>query len=89
MEKDLVDLHMQMKKMGNCSSVAKFKCLKYLVLVPGTLVHLRKFIFGKQMCYVDRVRQSNHFPMYLPYSCNRVQNGWDSCKVSVSHGHRV
>lgn len=48
-ESGLVDTHMQMKKMGNCSSVvARFThSLKYLILVPGTFVHLCEFVSGK------------------------------------------
>lgn len=48
MESVLVDSHMEMKETGNRYSVARFNhSLKYLVLVPGTLVRVREFVFGK------------------------------------------
>lgn len=56
MESGLADSHARIKKLGNCSPVARFKhSLKYLAPVPGTLAYLCEFGFGQQMCYVDRM----------------------------------
>lgn len=78
------------KRWGIVPVFARIKDLKYLVLVPGTLVHLCKFIFGKQMCYIDRVRWSKHLPMHVPSVLNTQQGAeWVGLLQGTSHGHSV